>query len=126
MKLGLLILLLCTARAMADSDLVAKPAPRPRLTEELRRQATVVSAAARENGPFSRSSRDMGPRAPARGIESNHGIVSTPDLPPPESRPFNLEEGGTYRERDGAIFTSELMVQYDAPNNGWDLLKISW
>ncbi|HXQ81759.1 MAG TPA: hypothetical protein VN775_10625 [Opitutaceae bacterium] len=126
MRPRLLIFLLCTGGAISASEEVTKPAPRPRLTEELRREALQDSPTLHEGRAASRSSEATPAAAQHRVIELNHGMVSRTDAPPPESRPFTLREGGTYLERDGKAFTTEMKLQYDASSRGWDLFKMSW
>jgi hypothetical protein len=126
MKPRVLALLLCTAGALSASEDVTKPAPRPRLTEALRQQV-IQKSTTMNGGAAAVSTRDATPAdAQYRVIESNHGIASRIDAPPPKSRPFSLVDGGDYWGRDGKAVTTELRVQYDPSLAGWDLLKLSW
>ena len=61
-----------------------------------------------------------------RGVESNHGVIRSAELPAPLSRPFSAKDGGTYLKGEGAYVTTEGMLQYDPSGGGWDFLKISW
>jgi len=59
-------------------------------------------------------------------IGGDHGMIGRQNGPSPASHPFDLEGGGTYWSNRGPLFTSETMLQYDAPNAGWDLLRITF
>jgi hypothetical protein len=126
MKPPLLALLLCATSALPASEGVTKPAPRPRLKEELIRQAVQAPSAVHQSRAASRPSEDTPATVQYRVIELDHGMVSRTDAPPPERRPFTLREGGTYLERDGKLLTTELKLQYDASSRGWDLFNLSW
>jgi hypothetical protein len=104
------------------------PAPRPRLTEQLRQQAMGNTAGVRANSRPLDFGRDLeiANREPANGPASDHGILRDPDAPSPMSRSFDWRGGGTYFKDTGAYFTTETMLQYDPPNRGWDLLRITF
>jgi len=129
MKVTMLLLLLSATGVALASEPEAKPAPRPRLTEALRQRAMAISPSAHAN-VASEASGGRGEGSNATGpypvIGADHGMVGRINGPSPLSRPFDLREGGTYQRMDGGALTLELMLQFDAPNAGWDLLRLSW
>jgi hypothetical protein len=126
MKRGLLLLLLGVVAAAAEPQLSVTPLPRPRLTpDELRLGTSVVPLPAKEVA-FKELGDDPANRVPLRGTQTDHGILQDPDGPSPASRPFDWADGGTYFKKYGSFVTTEGMLQFDGPNGGWDLLKLSW
>jgi hypothetical protein len=131
MKLQLLAMLLCTAGVVSAADDAVKPAPRPRLTEELRRQAIEQSPVRREGASEAKSPEVKAAEKRAEVAQYSvmalgHGLISRSTAPSPGSRPYTLREGGTYWVRNADVFTTESMVLYDPANRGWDLFRISW
>lgn len=127
MKTRLMVLLLLSMGVVSAAEDAPKPVPRPRLTEASLRQAVQIPTAVREISAAGISSAaDTSEIAPSRVVALNHGMIGHPDGPSPGSRPFTLEEGGTYREWGSQVTTAEMMLQYDPPLKGWDFLKISW
>jgi len=126
MKVTMLLLLLGATGVALASEPEAKPAPRPRLTEALRQRAMAVSPSAHASG--ARGAMSAGSDTPASFpvIGADHGMVGRINGPSPLSRPFDLREGGTFQRVDGERLTIESMLQYDAPNAGWALFRISW
>jgi len=125
MNLRLATLLLAFPWAVFASDTEKTPAPRPRLTEELRNSVAGMPAAHRGPSPV----QDNGAATdtvPHTVIGGDHGMIGRPNGSSPASRPFDLKDGGTYWNGKGPHLTTELKLQYDAPNAGWDLLKISF
>jgi hypothetical protein len=126
MNLRLPVLLLSTAGMAFAADLDTKPAPRPRLTEAVLRQGTNWAPAKHmANGSLAANgvAQDL---TPYPVIGGGHGMVGRSNGPTPMSRPFDLMDGGTFTKFDGKYFSVEPKLQYDEPNAGWDLLKISW
>lgn len=126
MKLRLLVALLCMAGTALASEPQATPAPRPRLTETLRRRAMAITPATGEFEPKGAPSAAEEPGIPYPVIGAGHGMVGRMNGPSPLSRPFGLREGGYLVRDKGKTFTTELALQYDAPNAGWDLFRLSW
>jgi hypothetical protein len=125
----MLLVLLGAAGSLSAADPAPAPAPRPRLTDDLRRQAVELHPAAAAPGlglVVGKSAGNTDSLAPYHIVDSSHGMIGRDDGPPPGSRPFTLREGGTYREHDGEFATTELMLQGDPPNRGWDFLRITW
>jgi hypothetical protein len=126
MNLRLATLLFAFPGAVLASDTEKTPAPRPRLTEELRNRVAEMHVA--HPGPSlvqdSSAATDKVPQNTVVG--GDHGMIGRPNGPSPASRPFDLRDGGTYWSREGPHLTTELKLQYDAPNAGWDFLKISF
>ena len=126
MNTRLAILLLCFPVAVLATDPERTPALRPRLTQDLRSRVEKASVH-RASAPS--EMRDATGRIAipeATIIGGDHGMIGRPNGPTPEARPFDLRDGGTYQSYVGPQVTSELMLQYDPPNAGWDLLRISF
>jgi hypothetical protein len=126
MNLRLATLLFAFPGAVLASDIERTPAPRPRLTEALRNRVAEMSTA--HKGPSLVQDRSAATDTISQNavVGGDHGMIGRPNGPSPASRPFNLRDGGTYWSRNGPRLTTELTLQFDAPNAGWDLLKISF
>jgi hypothetical protein len=124
MRLPLLLMGITGMAFAADAD--QKPAPRPRLTEAMIQQGGGTLPSARQ------VSKVLAPKAPGNDmtpypvVGGGHGMIGRSDGPSPLTRPFDLEDGGTFTKYDGSLLTVEPKLEYDAPNAGWDFLKISW
>jgi hypothetical protein len=126
MNLRKAILLLGLPVVVVAADPERMPAPRPRLTEELRRQAKEATPSADPRSSSLIPGDETLGTMDYTVVGGDHGMVGRPNGPSPGSRPFDLREGGTFWSREGTYATAEAMVQYDAPNAGWDLLRITW
>ena len=129
MKLCALMLLTLAANTFAQSNGVTTPAPRPRLTEELRRtvakgfEDSASNPAVRSAQP---SGQDAVMMAPFQVTSSRVPIYGRPQGTDPIDRPFTWKTGGTFFRNDGRTFTTKLMVEYDPGYNVINLLKIYW
>ena len=126
MKLRLLFLLIGITGIALAADADTKPAPRPRLTAAMLQQGTDnLRAKHQANSGVAPSAvaQDMTPYPVTGG---DHGMIGRTNGPSPMSRPFDLLDGGTFEKFDGTLLSAEPKLQYDPPNAGWDLLKISW
>jgi hypothetical protein len=126
MKLRLMLLLLGTAAAALASDPEQKPAPRPRLAEATLREAMNLLPAAHGRSPSVASNEISQDTTQYPVIGADHGMLGRMNGPSPLNRPFDLREGGTFEKIDGKLLSAETMLQYDAPNAGWDLFRVSW
>jgi len=129
MKLCSLILLTLAANTFAQSNVTTAPAPRPRLTEELRRTVAKGyedSASNPEILTAQTSSQDAVMMAPFQVTSSRVPIYGRPQGTDPVDRPFTWKTGGTFFQRDGQTFTTKLMLEYDPGYNVINLLKIYW
>ncbi len=126
MNLRAAILFLGFSVAVLAADPERTPAPRPRLTQELRSRVENASVhqPRTHSEPRDASGRVAIPQVTIIG--GDHGMIGRPEGPTPESRPFDLTEGGTTWSYKGPVVTSETMLQYDPPNAGWDLLRFSF
>jgi hypothetical protein len=126
MNLRLPFLLIAITGVAFASDPESKPAPRPRLTDAVLQQG-IVNMPARHLGISGAPSNSV-PQdtAPYPVIGGGHGMVGRISGPSPMYRPFGLLGGGTFARFDGKFFSTEPMFQFDGPNGGWDLFKISW
>jgi hypothetical protein len=126
MKLRLLFLLIGITGIAFAADSDTKPAPRPRLTAAMLQQGTDELPAKHLANTRAASSAVAQDMTPYPVIGGDHGMMGRTNGPSPMSRPFDLAEGGTFDKFDGKLLSAEPKLQYDAPNAGWDLLKISW
>jgi hypothetical protein len=126
MKSGFLVLLLSVVAAAANPELSVTPLPRPHLTPDQLRLGTSVVPLPQKEIAFRELGEDPASRVPLRGTQTDHGILRDPDGPSPASRPFDWLNGGTYFKKYGSFVTTEGALQFDGPNEGWDLLKLSW
>jgi hypothetical protein len=126
MKSAFLVLLLSAVAAAADPQLSTGPLPRPHLTPDQLRQGTSVVPLPTREIAFRELGDNPANRVPLRGTQTDHGIQRDPDGPSPASRPFDWADGGTYFKKYGSLVTTEGALQFDGPNGGWDLLKLSW
>jgi len=95
----------------------------------LRQRAMAISPSTHANGTSAAGGGlSAGSGAPTSYpvIGADHGMVGRMNGPSPLSRPFDLREGGTFQRLDGEKLTIESMLQYDAPNAGWALFRVSW
>ena len=120
-------LLLLATGASAQSNVGPTPAPRPRLTEELRRAADRASG---QNGYVvanpSTSDSDAVKMAPYVVSDTPLLIYRKPKGTDPEDHPFTWADGGTILSHTGNTFTTEVKFQYDPQHKKFNLLKISW
>jgi len=132
MKKRSLFLLMMAASAFAQSGVVPTPAPRPRLTDELRRKAGDETSGQVSNvvATAPTSEQDTMTREPFVIF----GIPVAPSTAPgiePADHPFSWKDGGTILKNVGPTFTTEVKFQYN-PFLYWptdekiDLLKIAW
>src|SRR5580692_12471130 len=129
MKPRLLFLLMgVTGMAFAadSSDSDKKPAPRPRLTDAVLQQGIVNPVAKHVDNSGFASNAVPQDTAPYPVIGGDHGMVGRINGPSPMYRPFDWLDGGTFEKFDGKLISTEPMFQFDEPNEGWDLLRISW
>jgi hypothetical protein len=126
MNLRLPFLLIAITGAAFASDPDTRPAPRPRLTDAVLQQGIVNMPG--ENVQSSRIASNSVAKdiTPYPVIGGDHGMVGRTNGPSPMYRPFDLLDGGTFVRFDGKFLTTEPMFQFDGPNGGWDLLKLSW
>jgi hypothetical protein len=125
MKLRLLYLLIGVTGIAFAADSDTKPAPRPRLTAAMLQQGMDNLPAKRRANTGVASSTAAQDMTPYPVTGGDHGMIGRTNGPSPMSRPFDLLEGGTFEKFDGTLLSAEPMLQYDAPNAGWDLLKVS-
>lgn len=102
---------------------VTMPAPRPRLTEELRRQVEETSAAKNPAGAVVTSDGTV--MLPAMRVEGSRGPYREKIVPVIRQKPFTLVNGGTFLKYEGRKFTLETGIKFD-PHGGFDLLSIRW
>jgi len=126
MNFRLTVLLLGLPGVVLASDPERTPEPRPRLTQELRSRVEAVHAGKQRLSTAQATGVPTEAKDQITVVGGDHGMIGRPNGPSPASRPFDLEGGGTYWSNRGAFFTSETMLQYDAPNAGWDLLRITF
>lgn len=128
MKLYPLIWLVLAVSAFAESDAIKTPAERPRLTTEERRNASKGdSSSAKAGGVNATSSaQDSVAMAPVEVTGSYVPPTRRAEDEDPESRPFAWKEGGTILKRDGPVFTTQLVGQYNPRVRAWEFFKISW
>ena len=99
------------------------PAPRPRLTPELRRQAEISAPAERTSAASGDAAEALPP------LRVNDTYVAPPHAPTepvPTAHPFTLTEGGTFLSRTGRHFTSAVGLQYNPDVSAFNLLGFSW
>jgi hypothetical protein len=120
------ILLIATAAAALAADPEVKPAPRPRLPEATLRQAFGLLPDTHVRTPSVAAGEVSQDMTQYPSVGADHGMVGRVNGPSPLSRPFDLREGGTFERIDGKLLSRETMLQYDAPNAGWDLFRLSW
>jgi hypothetical protein len=128
MKRSLLILLLLTASAFAQSEVATTPAPRPRLTDALRQRASRGFAA-----PADRAAPKIQPSGQAPVLMAPFIVTGKfaplydrPIATEPDDHPFTWRTGGTILENVGPTFTTIVKFQYDPAYNRVNLLKFSW
>jgi hypothetical protein len=126
MRLRLIFLLIGTASAAWASDSEQKPAPRPRLSEATLSEGMHLLPQAHVSNPGVASSAVAQETTQYPVIGADHGMVGRINGPSPLSHPFDLRDGGTFEKFDGKLLSAETMLQYDAPNAGWDFFRISW
>lgn len=109
------------------ASLVAEPAPRPRLTEELR-QRVEAAASATEKSPPAPSDNDHRATvlAPLKITEKFIAPLFRPDEHAPVYHPFTWKDGGTFYRHRGRRITTELKFDYNPTHGGIDLLSFSW
>jgi hypothetical protein len=126
MKLCFLFSFVAAASALGASDTPAVPAPRPRLTDEMRRSV--------ENPATSQGTEAAGQKPADNPFQMAPVQVSGSYQPPPRTLeeesppglPFTLKDGGTISKSRGSVFTTELEFKYNPAHDGFDILKISW
>jgi hypothetical protein len=126
MKLRLPLLLMCITGIAFAADSDQKPAPRPRLTEAMLQQGSKDKLPAHMTKTWVPSAAAPQDMTPYPVIGGEHGMVGRSNGPTPMYRPFDWLDGGTFKKYDGTYVTLEPKLQFDEPNAGWDLLKISW
>lgn len=126
MNFRLTVLLLGLPGVVLASDPERTPEPRPRLTQELRSRAEAVHPTQKRLPALQANGVPTEAKDQITVVGADHGMIGRPNGPSPASRPFDLQDGGTYWSNRAALFTTETMLQYDAPNAGWDLLRITF
>lgn len=119
----LLLLLLATSGLAATPVEPAKvPAPRPRLTDELRQRASTPPASRPEPATSATGEK---PIVMAPVEVSAPQAATSPVDEPPKAQPFTPREGGTIYQHYGPRVTTELKLQYNPKHRGWDILSFS-
>jgi len=126
MKLCFPFLLVAAASALGASDAPTVPAPRPRLTDEMRRSV--------ENSAPSQGKETAGQKPAESPVQMAPVQVSGSYQPPPQTLeeesppglPFTWKDGGTISKSRGSLFTTELQFKYNPAHNGFDIFTISF
>jgi hypothetical protein len=126
MKPRLLLLLMVATSVFAAPDPGSKPAERPRLTEEMRRNVEETSADSTKSAGATASNSDALTMAPVHVTDTFQPIGQRAGEDEPKEQVFTWDGGGTLLKRDGPQFTTELKFQFNPKHKGWDLLSISW
>jgi hypothetical protein len=126
MKLCFPFLLVAAASALGASDSPTVPAPRPRLTDEMRR--SVENSAPTQGAAANGQKPSDGPvrMDPVQVTGSYQAPPRTLEEESPPGLPFTLKDGGTIFKSRGSVFTTELQFKYNPAHNGFDILKISF
>lgn len=122
MPLLLLLLLAAPGLAASSAEPARVPAPRPRLTDELRQRSSAPPAP--RPGPASRADGEK-PIVMAPVEVSAPRAAASPVDEPPKTQSFTPREGGTIYRHYGSRVTTELKLQYNPKHRGWDILSFS-
>ena len=126
MKVRLLALAVVGAGLLLP--VLAEPAARPRLTDDLRRRVEDEARATRPAASASASPAEDNPTvlSPLRVKEKFLSPLRRPDEQAPAYHPFTWKDGGTFWRRKGRRVTSEFEFDYNPVHGGIDLLSFSW